>query len=67
VPTHWIPEPDAKPKVWKVVTVRCETNAGDIVELEGFWTGTFWRVVGNKNYGTDLSVKMWARKAGSRV
>jgi hypothetical protein len=47
--------------------VRCETNAGDIVELEGFWTGTFWRIVGNKNYGTDLSVKMWARKAGSRV
>jgi hypothetical protein len=65
-PMHWILTPDAKPEIWKLVTVGCETDAGDILELEGFWNGRVWRIVGNRNYGTDLSVKMWARKAGSR-
>lgn len=62
LPMHWILEPDAKPEAWKLVIVRCETDAGDILELEGFWNGSAWRIVGNKNRRRDLRVKMWARK-----
>ena len=67
LPMHWILEPDAKPEPWKLVIVQCEDRAGKILELEGFWTGCDWRIVGDKNRRKYLRVKMWASKLGGRV
>ena len=64
---HWILEPDAKPPAWSLVIVQCEDRAGKILELEGFWTGSVWRIVGDKNRRGELCVTKWAHKLGSRV
>ena len=64
---HWILEADAKPEVWKAVIVKCEDRAGNVFELEGFWTGSAWRIVGDKNRHKYFRVKMWASKLGGRV
>ena len=64
---HWILEPDAKPPAWSLVIVQCEDRAGKILEGEGFWTASAWRIVGDKNRRRDLRVTKWAQKLGSRV
>lgn len=56
----WTLEPDGKPQRWKVVNVHCEDRSGEILELEGFWTGGSWRIIGYKPGRRDLLVTEWA-------
>lgn len=57
LPMHSILEPDAKLEPRKLVIVQCEDCAGKILELEGFWTGGDWRIVGDKNRRKHLRVR----------
>ncbi len=59
---NWIPAEDSKPEKWTLVVVQCETQAGTTVELEGFWTGCAWRIVGYKQRRQELRVTTWAYK-----
>lgn len=63
IPTmNWIPSEDGKPEKWTLVIVRCENHSGTNFELEGFWTGSAWRIVGYKQRRQDLRVTTWAYK-----
>jgi|HubBroStandDraft_5_1064220.scaffolds.fasta_scaffold16902_1 hypothetical protein len=52
-----------KPQAWKIVIARCENRRGEITEVEAYWTGQMWRVLGNKDGHKELWVREWAHKA----
>jgi len=50
---------DRMPKKWDVVTIRCDDLEGGRIELKAYWTGQFWRVVGEKGGSQGISVTSW--------
>jgi hypothetical protein len=61
----WILERDAKPGRWELVDLRAESRSGEVLRLEGFWTGAAWRIIGNKHAIRTLRVTMWTHKPES--
>jgi hypothetical protein len=57
------PEFEAKPEKWTLLDLHAETRGGDILVLEGFWTGAAWRIIGNKHGFKNLRVTTWKHKA----
>jgi hypothetical protein len=61
----WVSEGDAKPTKWEVVTARCENSSGHVVELDAYWTGQSWRIIGQKSGVRRLRVTRWASKVAA--
>ena len=62
---QWVQEDEAKPSKWEVVTARCENSSGDVVELDAYWTGQNWRIIGQKSGVKRLHVKLCASKVAA--
>jgi len=59
---NWIHEAEAKPTKWEIVTARCENSSGETVELDAYWTGQYWRIIGEKSGVKRLKIKTWSSK-----
>jgi hypothetical protein len=59
---QWIYEGDAKPMKWEIVIARCENSSGDIIELDAYWTGQYWRIIGEKAGLRRIQVARWSSK-----
>jgi hypothetical protein len=59
---NWVLEGSSKPERWKLVTLQCESQLGYVLEIEAFWTGFTWRIIGNKHGLDSHEIRRWAYK-----
>jgi hypothetical protein len=59
---QWIYERDAKPTKWEIVIAHCENSSGEIIELDAYWTGQYWRIIGEKQGLRRIQVTSWSSK-----
>jgi hypothetical protein len=59
---QWVSNVGVRPRPWEIVVARCTGASGDEVEMEAYWTGQVWRILGRKN-AMEMRVTMWAYKA----
>jgi hypothetical protein len=64
---QWVQEDEAKPSKWEVVAARCENSSGDVVDLDAYWTGQCWRIIGQKSVDKRLRVTLWAFKIAAEL
>ena len=57
MPLQWRNAIEEKPVRYQLVIARCAVN-GTVQERNAFWTGSAWRVVGDK-HRYNLSVIEW--------
>jgi hypothetical protein len=62
---QWIYEGDTKPTKWEIVIAHCENSSGDIIVLDAYWTGQYWRIIGEKAGFRRLHVTMWSSKVAT--
>jgi hypothetical protein len=60
---QWVADIRVKPQPWEIVVAWCTDASGNAVEMDAYWTGQFWRILGHKRE-VELRVTMWAYKAG---
>ena len=59
---NWVYVEDAMPIKWDIVRAHCENLSGEVTELDAYWTGQYWRIIGASQGLEDLQVTMWAQK-----